>query len=395
MTFTDKIDALKHAQELLIADQADLLLLKSSEVDFQILINVLSSHHKVHICEAFDDVVRHVNAGCPVDLIMIDVARPGSEERELCRVLRQIPALQDIPIVFLTEPGGVQDVQFGLSAGMLDFIEKPLLPAPLLARVANHVSHGRVLRMLVNQNDVLDHRVSERTAQLAQRNLELQDTLRQLAKTQDVTIIAFSSLAETRDNETGRHLRRTQNYVRELALKLRDNPAYSAQLDDEAIDLIYKSAPLHDIGKVAIPDHILLKKGSLDEAEFEIMKTHAEHGFRVISFAESGLGEYNSFLHVAREIAYGHHEKWDGSGYPNGHAGNQIPLPARLMALADVYDALISRRVYKPSMSHSLAVNIIARARASHFDPAIVDAFMSIHTSFARIAGDLVDSPAE
>mgnify|MGYP000521177025 CR=1 FL=1 len=387
--------AIEYANDLFLADQADLIWLKRAEGDSPAVFGALSSSHIVHAYADIHDVIWHVNTRLPVDLIVIDVAVPASEDLELCRTLRQIPALRDIPIVFLTEPGSLHNVEFGASADMLDMIEKSLSPALLLARVANHVSHGRVLRMLVSQNDALDHRVSERTTQLAQRNLELQNTLRQLAKTQDATIIAFLSLAETRDNETGRHLRRTQNYVRELALKLRDNSAYSAQLDDEAIDLIYKSAPLHDIGKVAIPDHILLKKGSLNEAEFEIMKTHAEHGFRVISLAESGLGEYNSFLHVAREIAYGHHEKWDGSGYPNGHAGIEIPLSARLMALADVYDALISRRVYKPSMSHSLAVNIIARARASHFDPAIVDAFMKIHPSFAKIAGDLVDSPAE
>ncbi len=385
--------AIEYANALFVADQADLILLKRAEGDSQAVVGALSSSHIVHAYTDIHDVIWHVNTESPVDLIMIDVAAPASEDLELCRTIRKIPALRDIPIVFLTEPGSLHNVEFGASADMLDMIEKSLSPALLLARVANHVSHGRVLRMLVSQNNALDHRVSERTTQLAQRNLELQNTLRQLAKTQDATIIAFSSLAETRDNETGRHLRRTQNYVRELALTLRENPEYAPELDDEAIDLIYKSAPLHDIGKVAIPDHILLKKGTLDAAEFEIMKTHVEHGFSVILSAEAKLGEYNSFLHIAREIAYGHHEKWDGSGYPNGLSGSDIPLPARLMAVADVYDALISKRVYKPQMSHSLAVNIIAKGRGSHFDPVIVDAFMTIHSTFAKIADDLVDSP--
>ncbi|NTV70354.1 MAG: HD domain-containing protein [Azonexaceae bacterium] len=381
-------------RDLLIADRADILLLKDQVEDVQSLFALLSPHHNVHTFMDAHAALHHVAAGHQIDLILLNVEMPSSEARELCRALRKRTELQDIPIISLTERENLHELGFGLPTGADDYIAKPLTSAILLARVANHVSHGRVMRLMANQNDALDHRIAERTAQLAQRNEELQATLRQLAKTQDVTIVAFSSLAETRDNDTGRHLRRTQRYVRELALALRDNPEYAPSLDDEAVELIYKSAPLHDIGKVAIPDHILLKQGPLTPAEFEIMKTHPEHGFRAISAAEASLGESNSFLHVAREIAYGHHEKWNGSGYPNGLSGVAIPLAARLMAIADVYDALTSRRVYKSSMPHERAAGIIAGGRGSHFDPAIVDSFFRIEQKFAEIANDLADSQA-
>lgn len=380
------------AGDLLIADKAELLLLSAAAEDTAALIDTLRPHHNIHPFVEPSEALNHANSGRPIDLILLNQDAPATEAHELCRRFRKLPDLQDIPIIFLTEPQNPDEIRFGLSLGEVDYIAKPVSPTILLARVASHVSHGRVLRLLSSQNDLLDHCIAERTAQLAQRNQELQATLKQLAKTQDVTIVAFSSLAETRDNDTGRHLRRTQRYVRELALMLRNAPGYAPLLDDETVDLIYKSAPLHDIGKVAIPDHILLKKGRLDPAEFEIMKTHPEHGLRAISAAEASLGETNSFLHIAREIAYGHHEKWDGSGYPNGLSGDAIPLPARLMAIADVYDALTSRRVYKSSMAHADAAAIIADGYGKHFDPAIVDAFFKIERSFVEIAHELADN---
>jgi putative two-component system response regulator len=212
-----------------------------------------------------------------------------------------------------------------------------------------------------------------------------------VSKIQDVTIMALASLAETRDNETGAHIRRTQHYVRELARALRPHPRFSGFLTDEVIELLFKSAPLHDIGKVGIPDAILLKPGKLTTEEFEIMKTHTTLGRDALAVAERMLDVPNSFLRFAREIAYSHQEKWDGSGYPEGLAGDAIPVSARLMALADVYDALISRRVYKPPFSHEKAVAIISEGRDSHFDPDIVDAFMAIAERFREIAKQYAD----
>lgn len=209
----------------------------------------------------------------------------------------------------------------------------------------------------------------------------LKSRTEELERTQDVTIHSLASLAETRDNETGEHLLRTQEYVRILAAELRD----PWRLLREDIDLLYKSAPLHDIGKVGIPDAILLKPGKLTEEEWVVMKRHTEYGARALANAEAQLGS-NSFLRVAREIADSHHERWDGSGYPRGLAGEAIPRSGRIMALADVYDALTSKRVYKDACSHEKAVEIILEGAGGHFDPAVVEAFRRRVEDFRRIA---------
>lgn len=219
----------------------------------------------------------------------------------------------------------------------------------------------------------------------------IKDHTAELARTRDVTILSLATLAETRDNETGAHILRTQRYVRALAEHLRDHPRFKDELDDQSIDLLYKSAPLHDVGKVGIPDAILLKPGKLTDDEFEIMKTHAQLGAEALEVAERELGS-NSFMRYAREIAASHHEKWDGSGYPKGLKGDDIPMSGRLMAVADVYDALISKRVYKPAFSHDKAMEIIREGRGQHFDPDIVDALDVLETEFTQIARDFKDT---
>jgi putative two-component system response regulator len=205
----------------------------------------------------------------------------------------------------------------------------------------------------------------------------------------------MASLAETRDNETGNHIRRTQFYVRALAERLRGHPRFASYLSETQIEILFKSAPLHDIGKIGIPDRILLKPGRFEPEEFEIMKTHTTLGRVAIEQAEQRLGMKVDYLSCAKEIAYGHQEKWDGSGYPEGLSGDAIPIAARLMAVADVYDALISRRIYKAPMPHEQAVAIIAEGRARHFDPDIVDAFIDIADEFRAIAERFADSDAD
>ena len=223
---------------------------------------------------------------------------------------------------------------------------------------------------------------------------DLKEKNRQIQITQDVTIQALAGLAETRDNETGAHIRRTQNYVRYLAIQLKSKAKFSADLTPENIELLYKSAPLHDIGKVGVPDRILLKPGKLTGEEFKEMKKHTIYGHDAIKMAEKDLGT-TSFLRFAREIAYTHHEKWDGSGYPQGLAGENIPVLGRLMALADVYDALISKRVYKRPFTHTKAVKIIKEGKGNHFDPDIVEAFLKIESEFQKTAVELTDSEEE
>jgi response regulator RpfG family c-di-GMP phosphodiesterase len=237
---------------------------------------------------------------------------------------------------------------------------------------------------LASMNDVLEQKVQERTAQLQRKTEEV-------SQIRDVTIMAMASLAETRDNDTGNHLKRTQNYIRALAMKLREHPHFREFLTEDNIESLYKLAPLHDIGKVGIPDAILLKQGKLTPEEFEIMKTHPLLGGNAIAMAESGLPTPNRFLHIAREIATAHHEKWNGSGYPLGLTGVAIPISARLMALADVYDALISRRIYKEPYSHEDAVAHILLGSGVHFDPEVTEAFQAIQEEFRQIAEQYQD----
>lgn len=210
---------------------------------------------------------------------------------------------------------------------------------------------------------------------------------------QDVAMRALASLAETRDNETGNHIRRTQRYVEVLARTLAEQAGHADVLRSDIIEMLVKAAPLHDIGKVGIPDHILNKPGPLDPAEWRVMQQHCVIGSSSIAHAMIGEEDHTplAFLHVAMEIAQSHHEKWDGSGYPEGLRGLEIPLSARLMAVADVFDALISRRVYKPPFSHAEAARIITEGRGSHFDPQLVDIFVARFEDFRAIARRYVD----
>jgi len=216
---------------------------------------------------------------------------------------------------------------------------------------------------------------------------------KRLLLTQNATLLSLASLAETRDNETGQHILRTQEYVGLLAAHLSRLPVSNPVLSAKYIDRIYRSAPLHDIGKVGIPDSILLKPGPLTSDEYEIMKTHTEIGRDALQKTRDLLGQ-DSFLEIAQIIAFTHHEKWDGSGYPCGLQGEKIPIAGRIMALADVYDALTSRRVYKPPLSHGEACSIIISERGKHFDPAVVDAFIKLESKFKSIGNTMENHPS-
>lgn len=244
------------------------------------------------------------------------------------------------------------------------------------------VTQGNVSKRL----PVFEHNELGSMASLTNQMLDsLESSQDEVKTTRDVAIVSLSALAESRDNETGAHILRTQEYVRALAQYLAQFEPHRELLTDNYIELLYKSAPLHDVGKVGIPDNILLKPGKLTDEEFEIMKRHPEIGAKALSMAEQQLGS-NSFLQLAKEISLTHHEKWDGSGYPNQLKEQQIPLSGRLMALADVYDALISERVYKKAFSHDKAKSIILQGKGNHFDPQVVEAFLAIEQTFVDIA---------
>ncbi|MDD2845898.1 MAG: two-component system response regulator [Rhodoferax sp.] len=349
--------------------------------NLSLMRELLKNDYKVKLANGGERALKLAAMPAPPDLILLDIMMPDMDGYEVCKRLKANPQTQDIPVVFLTAKMDVEDEKKGLEMGAVDYITKPISPPIVLARVKNHLivrAHANFLR---DKNDFLEAEVSKRTWEVG--------------AVQDVTILAMASLAETRDSETGNHIRRTQHYVQALARHLRTHQHFSALLTDHYVHMLFKSAPLHDIGKVGIPDRILLKPGRFDADEFEIMKTHAALGYEAIEHAEKQLGMEVEFLSMAKDIALSHHEKWDGSGYPQGLAGDAIPVSARLMAVADVYDALISRRVYKEGMSHEKAAAIIIEGRGSHFDPDMVDAFVQLQDQFRTIAARFVDSDAD
>lgn len=352
-----------------------------------VLEDLLSDIYTIITVSDGKQVLDYFVAGKTADLILLDVLMPEIDGFETCQRLKNQEQTRDIPIIFLTGLGSASDEEYGLSLGAEDFIHKPFSPPVVLARVRNHLALSQAKISMRDRNENLERIVAERTREIQQQTTELMFSKQRLIAAQSATITAFCSLAEARDNETGNHIRRTQNYVLALAEKLQDHPHFRAELTDELIQLLFKSAPLHDIGKVAVPDHVLLKPGRLTPDEWVIMQRHCLHGRDAIAQCASELedGE-ESFLKYAMEIAYSHHERWDGNGYPEKLAGKAIPLSARLMAVADVYDALISRRVYKPPFPHAQAVEMITADRGTHFDPEITDAFLSIASIFKGIA---------
>ena len=314
------------------------------------------------------------------DIVFLDVEMwNGIDGFEVCRQLKANPATRPIPVIFLTAKSDPAYEQLGFALGAVDYITKPISPPIVNARVRTHLALKAAANFLQDRNVYLEQEVERRTEEARHRTEELRIS-------QEVTMVALASLAETRDNETGNHILRTQHYVLALAKHLRDHARFSAALSEEVVDRVFKAAPLHDIGKVGIPDRILLKPGRLDADEFEIMKTHTTLGRNAIENAQQRVGVSVPLLEVAKEIALSHQEKWDGSGYPEGLAGDAIPLSARLMAVADVYDALISRRVYKAPMSHERAAEVIVAGRGQHFDPDISDAFVVLQAQFQDIA---------
>lgn len=354
---------------LIVDDTPDNLILMSA---------LLKETYKVKVANNGEKALRIAFSNSPPDLILLDVMMPAMDGFDVLRELKKNSLTMDIPVIFLTAKSDVEDEMKGLELGAVDYITKPINPIIVQARVKNHLTLKAAADFLRDQNVYLETEASKRT--------------QEITAIQDVTILAMASLAETRDSDTGNHIRRTQYYVKALAEKLIDHPMFATFLSDENISLLFKSAPLHDIGKVGIPDKILLKPGRLTAAEFEIMKTHTTLGWRAIDQAEKVLDIKVNFLHMAKEIALYHQEKWDGTGYPDGLKGNDIPISARLMALADVYDALICKRIYKAALTHDQAVAIIIANKGTHFDPDIVDAFIAIQNEFQNIAQQFSDS---
>jgi len=290
------------------------------------------------------------------DLILLDIMMPEMDGYEVCTRLKDDMETKKIPVIFVTAKDQTVDEAHGFEVGAVDYITKPVSPAIVLARVKTHLA-------LYDQKRELEELVKERTMELDETRLEI---IRRLGRA-----------AEYRDNETGMHVVRMSKYSQQIALKI--------GLDEEQSGLILNAAPMHDIGKIGIPDAVLLKPGKLDNDEYDIMKKHCEYGVMII-------GEHPSeILKLANTAALTHHEKWNGKGYPNGISGKDIPLTARIFTVADVFDALTSRRPYKNALSCAEALDILMRGRGKHFDPKIVDTFAAmaapLHERYAHRSG--------
>ena len=306
------------------------------------------------------------------DLILLDVMMPDMDGYEVLNQLRQDAFTRDIPVIFLTALGHDHDEERGFECGAADYIVKPIKPVVVLARVRSQLLVKQARDWLLDQNAALETEVARR----------MEDNER----IQTVSIRALAHLAETRDPETGNHILRTQSYVHLLATRLAHHPRFAAVLLAHYIEVLARSAPLHDIGKVGIPDHILLKPGPLSPSEWVIMRTHAKLGSDAICLAEQDIDQPVEFLALAKEIAHWHHERWDGGGYPEGLVGEAIPISARLMALADAFDAMVSPRVYRPALPLDQAKANITAERGRQFDPDVTDAFLNNFAEFAAIA---------
>jgi putative two-component system response regulator len=361
------------------ADKQVVLVVDDMPENLAVLGGFLQPEYRVRVANSGRRALEVAAAVPRPDLILLDIMMPGLDGHEVLRRLRADAKTRDIPVIFVTAMEDAADEEQGFALGAVDYIHKPVKPAIVRARVRTQLELKAARDRLRDQNAWLEAEVERR----------LHDKL----VIQDVSMRVLASLAETRDNETGNHIRRTQAYVEVLARTLAGRPGFEVLRDREVIELIVKAAPLHDIGKVGIPDHILLKPGPLDPGEWRIMQRHAALGAEAIETALQGEKDHGplAFLHVAMDIAHYHHEKWDGSGYPEAIRGDAIPLCARLMAVADVYDALISRRVYKPPLPVAEAVRIVREGRGAHFDPEIVAAFEARLDDFRAIADRYAD----
>lgn len=370
-----------------------ILVVDDSPENLAVLGELLQPFYKVRVANRGERALRAAGSSPRPDLILLDVMMPEMDGYTVIERLRAAPETRDIPVIFITAMAETEDETRGLALGAVDYITKPIKPAIVLARVRTHLELKQARDHLANQNDWLEYEVARR--------------MRENLLIQDLGVRALACLAEARDSDTGLHILRTQAYVEILANALRGHERFKDALAGAKLDMIIKAAPLHDIGKVGIPDTILLKPGRLTPEEYRIMQAHPIIGAAAVAKAMQqasadaadlapgqAVGAF-SFLQMAQEISIAHHEKWNGSGYPHGLAGDAIPVSARLMALADVYDALICRRVYKTPILPDEAFAIIRDGRATHFDPDVVDAFVAHRGEFEAVAARFADSYRE
>ncbi|MCL2068778.1 MAG: response regulator [Oscillospiraceae bacterium] len=348
---------------------ARILVVDDSATNLRFISEILSPYYKVHASPSGEFAMRFLEKNI-LDLILLDLEMPGMSGYDMIRLLKLDTRWSSIPVIFLTAQDNRESELTAFELGAVDYILKPISSGVVLARVGIH------LELEMHRHNL-------------ERMVELKT--KQLGITQDAILSMLSNVASHRDNETGAHIKRTTNYVSAIIDRLENVKRPGYIMSREYAHNTVKSAKLHDIGKVAIPDGILLKQGELTEGEFDIIRQHPELGAKIIDETIEDLGDASSFLTVAREIIMAHHEKWQGNGYPRGLSGEDIPLSGRIMAIADVYDALISQRPYKPAMTHEQAMDVISSDTGTHFDPVLIEICKPVFDEFPSIAAKYRD----
>lgn len=347
-----------------LSDKAKILVVDDDPTNLRFLNEILKEHYQPYLAPSGKRALAFLDRIKP-DLILLDIEMPEMNGYEVISAVKANPKWKDIPVIFLTGQEGRDKEQAALDLGAVDYILKPISTGIVKARVGLHME-------LESYRKNLEKMVEIRTSQLK--------------NTQDAILDTLAALTSLRDNETGSHILRTTYYVEALINNLRQKNHPRYRVDDLYANCIIKSAKLHDIGKVAIPDSVLLKPSKLTDEEFEMIKQHTVYGAELLDAAIEGLGETSYFLSVAREIIVSHHEKWNGKGYPYGLRGENIPLSGRIMAIGDVYDALISHRPYKDKFFHEAALEIILKDAGTHFDPTLIQLSLDVFDQFKEIA---------
>ena len=350
------------------------MIVDDEPINLTVLRKLLNPYFQVQACKTGEEALLALKLTPLPELVLLDIMMPGMDGYEVLAQTRENPDTREIPVIFISSLDGIVDEEKGFQLGAVDYITKPFRPVIVLERIKSHLELKHSRDALKNQNEWLEAEVERRV----QENQLIQDA----------ALGVISQLAETRDTDIGDHIQRAQAMVEIIARALQKEERYTKELGGGAVSQIVKATSLHDIGKIGIPDAILLKSGKLSPEEFAVMKTHSRIGGNAIRTAINHALKMNggdscgqksvtlAFLEVAYQIATYHHERWDGGGYPEGLKGEEIPLPARIMALADTFDALTSPRIYKNEWSTEDAIAYIGQQRGKQLDPSIVDAFM-------------------
>lgn len=352
-----------------------ILVVDDNETNLKILSLILAKDdYEVHTTHSPKLVMERLV--CNPDLILLDVNMPEKSGYEVCKEIKAIEEYKDIPIIFISALSDSENIVKGFAMGAADYITKPFKSDEVRVRIATQLKIKQLQAELKNQNCALEQRVVEQVQKIANTQME--------------TIFSLAKLAQSRDDDTGKHLERVQAFCKLVAEELARDSKYKNHINPDFIKNIELASPLHDIGKVGISDNILLKPGKLTPEEFDIMKTHTTIGYDTLKEVNEKFGN-NSFIEMGMIIARSHHERIDGKGYPDGLMADEIPLPAKIMSIADVYDALRSKRVYKDSFSQEKSCNIIKGGAGTQFDAAIVEAFERIAPQFDRVWKKLQD----